>query len=75
MAGFRDIKTLQKFAAIHASIQNHFNKDRPLNLGRVASTWGLSSADYEVLQTSSCLSDGALHPHGRQPARGREFRH
>ncbi len=31
MAKFRDIKTPQKFAAIHASIHNHFNQDRHLN--------------------------------------------
>jgi putative transposase len=31
MARFRDIKTLQKFASAHASIYNHFNKDRHLN--------------------------------------------
>lgn len=31
MARFRDVKTLQKFASIHASIQNHFNLDRHLN--------------------------------------------
>ncbi len=31
MARFRDIKTLQKFAAVHASIHNHFNLDRHLN--------------------------------------------
>jgi putative transposase len=31
MAGFRDIKTLQKFASAHASIHNHFNHDRHLN--------------------------------------------
>jgi putative transposase len=31
MAKFRDIKTLQKFAAVHASIRNHFNHDRHLN--------------------------------------------
>lgn len=31
MARFRDIKTLQKFAAGHASIHNHFNLDRHLN--------------------------------------------
>ena len=31
MARFRDIKTLQKFAAIHASIHNHFNHQRHLN--------------------------------------------
>jgi len=30
MAKFRDIKTLQKFAAVHASIQNHFNHARHL---------------------------------------------
>ena len=50
MTRFRDIKTLQKFAAAHASIHNHFNHDRHLNrrdifkekslgcFGRVAST-------------------------------------
>ncbi len=27
MARFRDVKTLQKFAAAHASIHNHFNQD------------------------------------------------
>jgi putative transposase len=31
MAKFRDAKTLQKFAAVHASIHNHFNLDRHLN--------------------------------------------
>ena len=31
MAKFRDVKTLQKFAAVHASIQNHFNHDRHLS--------------------------------------------
>ena len=31
MARFRDIKTLQKFAAVHALIHNHFNLDRHLN--------------------------------------------
>jgi putative transposase len=31
MAKFRNIKTLQKFAAVHASIHNHFNLDRHLN--------------------------------------------
>ncbi len=30
MARFRDIKTLQKFAAVHASIHNHFNQGRQL---------------------------------------------
>ena len=31
MARFRHIKTLQKFAAVHASIHNHFNHPRHLN--------------------------------------------
>ena len=31
MANFRDVKTLQKFAAVHTSIHNHFNLDRHLN--------------------------------------------
>ena len=30
MARFRDVKTLQKFAAVHASIHNHFNQERHL---------------------------------------------
>jgi putative transposase len=30
MAKFRDVKTLQKFAAAHASIHNHFNQERHL---------------------------------------------
>ena len=30
MTRFRDIKTLQKFAAGHASIHNHFNQERHL---------------------------------------------
>ncbi len=31
MARFRDIKTLQKFASVHASIHNHFNHQRHFN--------------------------------------------
>ncbi|MEX0693872.1 MAG: DDE-type integrase/transposase/recombinase, partial [Rhodospirillales bacterium] len=30
IARFRDVKTLQKFTAIHALIHNHFNHDRHL---------------------------------------------
>jgi len=30
MSRFRDIKTLQKFASVHASIHNHFSHDRHL---------------------------------------------
>ena len=31
MQSFRAARTLQKFAAAHASIRNHFNHDRHLN--------------------------------------------
>jgi putative transposase len=31
MSKFRDLKTLQKFGSIHASIHNHFNLDCHLN--------------------------------------------
>ena len=31
MATFQDAKTLQKFAAVHASLHNHFNQDRHLD--------------------------------------------
>ena len=31
MSKIRDVKTLQKFAAVHASTFNHFNLDRHLN--------------------------------------------
>ena len=30
MARFRDVKTLQKFASVQASVHNHFNQDRHL---------------------------------------------
>ena len=31
MARFRNVKTLQTFASVHASIHNHFNHQRHLN--------------------------------------------
>ena len=31
MARFRDIRTLEKFASVHASIHNHFHQDRHLS--------------------------------------------
>ncbi len=31
MVRFRDVKAIQKFAAIHASLHNHFNRDRHFN--------------------------------------------
>ena len=35
MARFRDMKTLQKFSSVHASIHNHFNHDRHVNRGDI----------------------------------------
>lgn len=31
MLRFRRMKTLQKFASVHGSVDNHFNQDRRLN--------------------------------------------
>ena len=31
MAKFGNVKTLQKFAAVHGSLHNHFNQDRHLD--------------------------------------------
>ena len=31
MLSFRRMRTLQKFAAVHASVQNHFNQERSLS--------------------------------------------
>jgi putative transposase len=31
MAGFKDLNTLQKFAAVHVLLHNHFNHDSHLN--------------------------------------------
>ena len=31
MAKFRDVRNLQEFASVHASIHNHSNQDRHLN--------------------------------------------
>ena len=31
MAKFKEVRTLQKFASVHASIHNHFNHQRHLN--------------------------------------------
>ncbi|MCR9178382.1 MAG: IS6 family transposase, partial [Alphaproteobacteria bacterium] len=31
MSKFRDVKTLQKFASVHASVHNFFNLERHLN--------------------------------------------
>ncbi len=39
MAKFRDVKTLEKFAAAHASIHNHFNQDRHVNRAAALAEW------------------------------------
>jgi len=64
MARFRDIKTLQKFAAGNVSIHNHFNLERHLNrretfkenrtgVGRMASAGGVRSASFGDSETGS----------------------
>jgi putative transposase len=49
MQRFRAVRTLQKFAAAHASIHNHFNHDRHLNR-RVIFKQNRSAALAEWLQ-------------------------
>ena len=64
MENFRDVKTLQKFASIHASLHNHFNQDRHLNRrdifkqplrcpGRVAAACGLRAGASQSSDTDS----------------------
>ena len=52
MSKFRDVKTLQKFGSIHASIHNHFNHDRRLN-NRETFKQGRSAALAESRQLSA----------------------
>ncbi len=74
MAKFRDVKSPQKFAAVHASIDNHFNQDRHLNRRdifkqnrstalaewrQLAAAGGLSASDRHPSQVGSGLSDSA----------------
>ena len=52
MAKFRRIKTLQKFAAVHASIHNHFNHPRPLNRHDISKEAGeILTRGYSSTQT------------------------
>ncbi|WP_292086359.1 DDE-type integrase/transposase/recombinase [Brevundimonas sp.] len=46
MQRFRQMKTLQKFSAVHAAFHNHFNQDRHL----------ISRADYKT-QRSAALAE------------------
>jgi putative transposase len=65
MAKFRDIKTLQKFAAAHASIHNHLNFDHHLNRrdifkqNRSAAlvSWRHESPQCSISETGSNWSD------------------
>ena len=38
MLRFRQMKTLQKFASVHANVHNHFNQDRHLNRRTISRT-------------------------------------
>ena len=58
MAKLRDVATLGKFAAAHASIHNHFNQDRhfnrreifKLNRSIALSEWRELMAEYSLRQ-------------------------
>lgn len=61
MAKFRDIKTLQKFAAAHASIHNHFNLDRHLNRRDIfKQNRSAALAERRQLGSLSAATSGAL---------------
>ena len=74
MARFRDIKTLQKFAAVHASIHNHFNHQRVADRGgqrkRVGSAGlGTEHAQHvpppiDVLDAQSIVDSGNASAYG-----------
>ena len=53
MSKIRDVKTLQKFTAVHASPFNHFNLDRHLN-SRSVFKQNRSSALAEWRQLAAC---------------------
>ena len=60
MARFRDIKTLQKFAAVHASVHNHFNQERHL-YNRENFKLNRSAALAEWRQLALSVLDGWLY--------------
>ncbi len=49
MAKFRDIKTLQKFATVHASLHNHFSLDRHLSRDILKLNRSAALADWRQL--------------------------
>lgn len=66
MARFRRLRSLQKFASVHASVSNHFNQNRRLskhdhfnaNLAAALAAWCVVSArsdanDVKQTETSS----------------------
>ncbi len=52
MAKFRSTKSLQKFVSVHASLHNHFNKDRHLE----------SRENFKPTDRPRWLSGGSLQP-------------
>ena len=81
MQRFRAVRILQKFAAAHASIHNHFNHDRHLNhrdifkqnrsaaLGEWRQLGGLNASDQHPSQGRSGLSDNAMGDYREHRAR------
>ena len=60
MARFRDIKTLQKFAAAHASTHNHFNQDRHLNRRDIFKLDRSAAAEWRQLAAQSVQTCASL---------------
>ena len=71
MLCFRQMRSLQKFAAVHSSVDNHFNLDRHLNTrpvqgeparraGRVATTRRLIRAALPRTETGSLKSNSTF---------------
>ncbi len=73
MAKFRDIKTLQKFASVHASIHNHFNLYRHLNTARGSSPVTTPAKPSTVAKTpgSRCLQAPSSSAENSSAASGR----
>ena len=66
MLRFRQMRSLQKFASVHASVHNHFNHEPHRRSRRVASAWrGIKRCRHWQAETGSHSSDttklGARH--------------
>ena len=80
MLRFRRMRSLQKFAAVHASVSNHFNQERSLssrhifkaNRSAALAEWrgllrGIRDSLAVLVETSSNWSDSTRQPVGSVP--------